>query len=440
MLADNFRVLVRVAVELSTRCAAIRRYLDQIGPGEGLEYQPIGETIRKALDGIEAPLFPTLDAVSTSLKAAKIGHTVGLEVLGSYLAKLSRWFKTIHELLVYLPRRQATPETISVLEASFGSLYSQHKPSIILGSLFNALEFDFLALMRDRLPDLSDIIVDKVKRIVLQLAICDREAAHAWSILAHELGHAIDHHENISLEVTKAFVRDSKSPAFQRVNSWCKELSADLIAARALGPAPILALLSLEYCLFPIIPVHQSSPSHPATRWRLKIVLDYLNKHHGKIPFLEKERHLYEAAVDFNLDRFVTDPADRRLALQAGRRQYEFIFSPVAGALSDKIDQLDIPSFALAENSLERCNSRLRQGLPISAQGISREELRSRLSDYRSGEPELPDKAADFKELAKLFKEDPLGMPIIFFAASKRRSEASLRMLLTVSLSVTASV
>lgn len=419
-----FRVLLRVAIELSSRACATRRYLETIGPGEAGEHRQLIQTIRTALDGVEQLLPATLEGVAKFLGSGEPGRSVAIEVLASYLAKFSRWFKTIHELLVYLPRKTVTPEAVSAIEATFGQCYDLHRPSIILGSLFNALEFDFFQVVRDRLPDLDDVVVGDEKNIVLQLAICDRESPHAWPILAHEMGHAIDLHEGISRAVANQFVTDPHSPAYEVVRSWCQELAADLIAAKALGPAPMLALLSLEYCLFPLTTIFFPSNTHPSTRWRLKIVSQFLKSIYGGKDYLEDEILFYESSAEYSLHRAVTDHKDRVAALEADKRQFEFIIAPIADVLMKSISAVELDVHLLSDSSLLRCASRLRQGLPISAQGATREGLQDALKEYRAHKfTSKASRVEAFQSLLPLFKEDPLDMPTIFLSGFRHRIE-----------------
>src|SRR6266850_5529021 len=125
---ESSSVLLRVAVELLDRGARLKQYLEEIGPGESDEYSQIVETIRTALVKVEELALrtvETLDQTPTLLAP-------GIPFLYSRLHNLSRWFINIHEVLAYLPRLHATPESISTIQAPFGQHYQALRPSVIL--------------------------------------------------------------------------------------------------------------------------------------------------------------------------------------------------------------------------------------------------------------------------------------------------------------------
>jgi hypothetical protein len=420
--SDDFKILLRVALELLNRSHATKRYLESVGPGETREHEQLVRTITTAVEGIEGLFSDTLGGVIDTLGSP--AADAGLSVLASHLEKFSRWFTTIHELLVYLPRPPVRTETVSALANAFGQVFEQQQPSVILGTLFNALEFDFLEIVRHRLPDLSDVHLQPTRNIVLQLPICDRDAPHAWAILAHELSHAIDLHEGISERVTSLFVTDPKNSAYPIMRSWCRELSADLIAAKALGPAPILALLTLELCLLPLARIFLPTETHPSTRWRLRVVSDFLRQQYDGVDYLVDERDFYEGAAEYSLRRAIPDDRDRLEAQRRDARQFDSLIKPLADKLYEGIAAKHTPRHFMAHASLERCLLRLRGHLPISAQGLPREELRAEIEAFRR----LPlssneGRAEAFQRLAGKFAEQPLEMPLILLSGFKRRLE-----------------
>ena len=84
--------------------------------------------------------------------------------------------------IVQLFRGHYTSETVAVLNGAFGKLYEEQAPSTLLGTIFNAFEFDFLEVVEQRLPDLRDVVTDVDRNVVLQLAVCDRESPAAWAV------------------------------------------------------------------------------------------------------------------------------------------------------------------------------------------------------------------------------------------------------------------
>jgi len=415
---DNSPVLKRVAAELAYRSSRIREYIREIGPGTTREYQQIADSIKLALESVESQLPDQMQALTNSAFAEDDRESIFLD----YLSRFSRWFVTIHELLIYLPQQPAVPESVSTLVECFGDQYKATNPSVILGSLFNAAEYDFLEELRRRLPDLGAIIPKSEKNFVLELALCDRQSPAAWAVLAHELGHAIDHANGLSDRVTNHFVTDPNSEAHQLCLAWTREFCADLIAAKAVGPAAILSVLNLEYCAIPLSFVHLASATHPTTRWRLKVVSDFLSSQYGH-DYLEDERQLYDRTWIYSARRqgAVDDEANR---LQQDDQTFETALKPVVDQLLPLVEGLDLPAHNVVAESVERCLARLHRGVPISAQGHSRSDLREKVRAYR--QQQFADHEAQvtaFRQLKRDFLEEPLGAPTILMSAHLCRCE-----------------
>jgi len=344
-----------------------------------------------------------------------------LEVLQTQLNLFSEWFSNIHESLVYVSRQTPLRESYYLLDGALGRVYAEEKPSMILGSLFNALEFDFYQLLRDRLPRIDDIMTEGYRNIVLQLPICDRTAPAAWAILAHEIGHAIDVKHGLSVEAVSNVV--SEPPAI--LEAWAGELAADLIAAEVLGPAPILSLLGLEYCMYPRRCVVDWSNSHPATLWRLHAVRDYVDDRGFAPELLSTEIGLYERAWEQALLHHYGDHSMRERVRENSRQNHEDVIRPIAKEIRALIEPLGLPACDIEVASLRRCVSRLKEGLPISAQGSSRASLRGSIEAYRaSSDDNRQGDAAAFEKLVVEFAERPVNMSTILASCnSVRRRE-----------------
>lgn len=405
--------MLRCGIELCARSARVRAFLDEVGPGESGEYAQLIRTIRSALDEVQQ-LFPS--TVQNTVLSSPDGETEA-RALADYLERFSRWFVTIHELLVYLPAHPVLPETVTTLQATFGdALFKQHSPSILAGSLFNAAEFDFLEILQARLPDLSEILLTKESNIVLQLALCDRGSPTAWPVLAHEMGHAVDFEGSIATAALESIVKDKTFAGYEVLLSWTREFCADLIAARAVGPTSIVALLELEYCVLPMSSQMTWSRTHPSTRIRLQVAAEYLAELTGAdATSLVREREFYEDAWTLVAKRAHTDVQRLR---DDDTTIVEGLIRPLVRAIVDHVNELPIPVHTTQDESLLRCQRRLREGLPISAQGLSREYLQERLTEYAK----KPDPEA-FKKLTGEFREQPLGVPTILQACHEFREE-----------------
>jgi hypothetical protein len=418
----SWAVLARVAAELLARIGATKRHLEEIPPAELIQYRPLVETVLKALQRIEQSL---LDTVATIPGLVANGLESDAErLLSADLDRLSKWFTTLHQLIVYLPASSVKPETRAVLEQAFQEHYKDLAPTLILGSLFNALEFDFLVLLRARLPGLEEVVVDEAsKNIVLQLPLCDRDSPFAWAVLAHEMGHAVDAHLGITEAVLAGLGHDPSNPSV--LKNWAQEICADLIAASALGAAPILSVVSLEYCLYPSLKIHIASPTHPPTLARLWVVRDFLRSLNNGADYssLDQEITQYEHAWDLSLQRTEADPARREEHRQRRDAVFENVYSELLRLFEPQLSK-KVPARFRQPNSdeLKRCLARLRRRLPIAAQGLPREALIERLEEYRKEtSPEL--RVPRFKELLPTFQERPLGPTEILAASHARRAE-----------------
>jgi hypothetical protein len=413
MAADSLVLPRRIAAELFERSSRIKNYLDRIGPGELGEYAQLSETIRSALRGIE-------DLVATSFETVRQlprPPPTALDAVYASLERFSHWFTRAHELLTYLPRQHVAPETFAVLQHSFGAHYAERKPSIILGSLFNAFEFDFVQELESRIPDLRDVMLERPKNIVLELAICDQVSPFAWSVLAHELGHAIDEDAGISQIAMEAFSRADEGSR-DLLAQWSGELAADIIATRALGPAPMLALISMSYCLLPLQSADSLPKSHPPFRWRLQVLREFMSEF---VAGFAPEFDTYVGAAR-EMSRYrgggapETDPAQPP-------GMFDGLVRPLAKSIADEVINLKLDPFSTTSESLKRCQRRLRDRLPIGAQGLPRDVLRREVARfkarrYRTGEQ----REAAFMDLLPQFAESPLNVGTVLAAAFLRRA------------------
>lgn len=415
------RILARVAGELLARSSAIKRYLASLEDSGLVNYSQLTTTISKAIEKIEEDLRVTAETVRSSLEKG-VDSEAAEEVFFASLERFARWFVSIHQLLVYLPTQAPKPEATAVMTASFGEVFDTLKPSIILGSLINALEFDFQKVVTDRLPDLGEIVFSETRNIVLQIPICDRESPSTWAILAHELGHAADHFYEISSSVVPKLLGSATGAGIEILRSWAKEVCADLIAASTLGPAGILTVIGLEHCVFPLRKICDSTRTHPSTRARLELVSSFLTKRYG-FDTLERERESYVQAWEYSLKR-AWPASDHAQVRDRHRNGMEAFFSPLATRLAESVEQLPIPKHTLTQDSLARCDSRLTRGLPISAQGAPRPDLRDKLTTYRGASfGTVTDRRDAFQKLTADFAEQPLEMASILTSCHKRKEQ-----------------
>lgn len=403
-MSDRAALLYRVCAELAERISRTRRYLQGFGAPIADDYARLINTIAAALDKIEYLIPQNIELLR---KAADPDDAYEVAKLEADAQRVSEWFARIHELLAYLPPQPITSDTIDLLGGAFGRFHDELSPSTVLGTIFNAVEYDFGEVVKTHLPNPNDFDVDG-QNIVVQLPVCDRLSPASWPILAHEFGHAIEARHDIARKVVAESSKEENPPPY--LVHWCRELATDLIAARVLGPSPILATLSLHYCLFFRRDSFRApTPFHPAMLWRLDAVTQALREWQweAQSSILVKEREVFLRFLATYDDK----PDERRTLL----------FDPLVRPVAQRVVELALPAPSWTDVSIERCLTRLRSQLPIAAQGEPREELRDAVAAFTAGD--RTGQSARFVSLAARFSERPVNVAAIVFAGQAIRLE-----------------
>jgi hypothetical protein len=443
MLSPELNVAVRIAAELFYHSYRVREYLQRIPPGASNEHRRLIEALLRVLERSEHDATTGFAALR-DIPPVDESRQQAIEHLEIALRRLSNCFITIHELLAYLPRESINPEVVFALESCFPDFFAQAKPSVVLGCIVNAFEFDFVEILKEKLPEISEIdIFSEGEQIrVLQLAICDVDSSLAYAILAHEVGHAIDSQHRISSEVVREFVTDFSAQGdvdedfLKILQSWCGELCADLIALLFVGPAPMLSLLSMEYCIHPGYEIYMHNDTHPSTRTRLQVMEQSLTG--AARALVRSETDFYDDAWHLNIRQQVSDPKQQKDAEDLHRKITENLIMPMADRVRVKLSRLALPDLSFVEGSLKRCVNRLRLGSPVSAQGERPESLAKKVrahkkkykcNPFNSEEKQCEwekweeERRGAFKTLCKEFTEKPLDVPTILLAGYRRRTK-----------------
>ena len=111
----------------------------------------------------------------------------------------------LHEVLILLPRETVEPQVFQVLQDCFGEEW-QHS-SVIMTNALTSYEYRIEDVL-ENLKDLGQNELTHWKGLlkgftrsgsVLAQAFVDRDNPLAWSVLAHEYGHALDEAQGISM-------------------------------------------------------------------------------------------------------------------------------------------------------------------------------------------------------------------------------------------------
>ena len=416
------RFLYRCAAELLFRSSRVHAYVVELARSvSGDDYLELTSFLRQRLRESQ---LATQMLIGTALRGPAASLNTDLFVA---IGSMSEVFEEENERLAQLPPLHAKPEMFAI-DAAFDRRPRRkparqtpraHDYSILLGGVFNAFEFEF-----DR--GLTE------PKTVLELGMCDFASPSAWPILAHEIGHA-RHNETSPRVSSWAVNRTLTRPveewpiAHQVVEHWAEEIYCDFVAATVLGPAPMLALLSMEQCTFgnrhTDFVVEKDGDklrwAHPPTHWRATAVAEFL-RHFGSDVYLRPAANRFER---FAFERLRLQHLDRERVREQDRDRLLFtrFFLPVVTAVeSHFLRGDDLPRHAIDGISLARCEDRLKHGYPVGAQGIERGILNRELDQYftddaRRGVPRA------FYELASRFDEQPVNLATILLAAHRRR-------------------
>lgn len=95
-------------------------------------------------------------------------------------------------------------------------------------------------------------------------------------ILFHELGHAIEWKKSISKSLFRAISWSNDNSTVPKIfENWVREIIADLIAVRLVGPA---VLFSSRLAALTVGVLDNDSRSHPSSRFRFLWMLEHLDK------------------------------------------------------------------------------------------------------------------------------------------------------------------
>lgn len=450
-LNNYLSLVLRSAIEVLYRSKCLLKHIDDIDPIRARSYGPLLNPTSAYLERNDRILLKTMVTAKDCLSNTdKNAHERMINQLRTSLSVHSDTFRVIHEHLAYLPAEDALPEAAFVLENVFGGYFNDDKPCIILDSLFCAYEFPFLENLRRQLPRPADIVGKTDRSKVLALALCDRNSPLGWAVLAHEYGHAIEQDINASVdfrrevakqrgisleeldrtgerfsisdEIAHKYEKNIQSENFQHAKNWCTEIFADLIAAKAMGPPAILAILSLEFCMLPCGERYKPLPTHPPTAWRIFFTRRFLRQM-GTSNRLTSLSKVFFKALQYEQ---VLDNQD----VSALKKETEWIYywykrwgrrlASDVGAYVHSHIELSCPTFD--PKSIERCLDRLNKNRPIGTQGPTKLELQEQLSTYNLDIPNDPSRRKkQFYKLVGQFAEEPLPVSTILLAGYEHR-------------------
>lgn len=299
------------------------------------------------------------------------------------------------------PRQRPLLEVYDFLEKAFPEVLTNGwELAVVLWPIYN---FGTDPDLTERLKKALDWMPEQPpKHVVLYLAEIERNNPTMWTLLAHEMGHALDEAKKIGETIlgTEADDQIGMPPR------WITELVADTIAVRVLGPAYFCAFASLA--LLDDDPTHYSH-SHPALYKRMQMLKQELER----MGVLEKEtRETIEAFY-----QLVTERIKDELPRADREYRWDHVFSRVREAVNKEVEEVHKFS-EIDRKESEALAGLLGKGIPISSfvdekrcRSIN-EEAKQLLHDLRkttgvNRDKRLPDFKGQLNKIIKDFDEEP---------------------------------
>lgn len=405
IFSEDDQLLRSCIAELLYRSSQVKKYIEPISSQQ--MYAAPAQTIRALVDeGWHDTQAGVRQSGSKNLR-----RETRIDLLFDALRLIAKRFNRAHERLGVFPSVGVRPEAAEMLRRMIAP---KQVPTILLTSLFNALEFNFAPEFLER------------RESVVQLAMCDFASPAAWAILAHEVGHALDHGQvrDIAYDIVE---RLRKPKAKEVVRDLAEELFADLVAARLLGPAPILAAIAMDRCVFderlgywsPRGRKEQIHRIHPLMTWRLR-VLRAAAGDAETVRILSEELAAAERAKRFRLQLDVPDRSQRRLLADRDEQHFQRWIVPMVEHLLPLVEGFDLPKPTIDVESVNRVVTRLANNHPVNAQGRPKAVLRDLLGEYARRAHVHP---RDFYMMANQLREEPMRIPTLLLGTHLRRRE-----------------
>lgn len=249
---------------------------------------------------------PTKDIVTKARLSTARAMIIGLGELRSFLRFIAtaETSGTVYELIApfeeLMKRFERKTSIIMRPQWKYNFTYRDFSNDYLL-PLFLRIptndEKDFISLAKGCKLESEN---DKIPRMaVISFAGIERNNVLNQVVLAHEIGHLLDdayevykstdleniiksESKRLSTEIKEIFGRGKETEQLlelieeiQDAEDWVKELIADIIAVRLLGPAYLFALHSV---LFSLSTYEEVPHKHPSLRVRLKWTLEECNK------------------------------------------------------------------------------------------------------------------------------------------------------------------
>ncbi|KAF0144541.1 MAG: hypothetical protein FD156_1716 [Nitrospirae bacterium] len=359
-------VLLEKVIRLDSYLEEIRKEADIKNMNIISAFSSIVETYK---DGISKRIIPFLE---------KSDELEEWDTLNAFtrLLTLCQDFKVDHESLRWVYTPWASKECYIFLSELLEKKISE-KTHCQYGNIFFTEEYNFWC---HKVHEDMKGVPEKTRSIVWILPKIEKNNPLMWPMLIHEIGHTISDEYNITDKSYKSLSESSqKSLSVKQkevLYNWAREISADLIALKFLGPAYLYALISFA-SVFINNNLNEPSEIHPSPTFRVFFLLEKL-----KDMGMDYTKPLFEPLnymVDLFNGRKQLDAADRKLFFKEDWPEH-FPSDDMAYKISQEIykcqDEIPISPISINNynNSLLLVKDKLNHEILISSMNKSKQK------------------------------------------------------------------
>lgn len=266
LLADSLEKIIRMEVYLNdTELQASEDEIKIV-----TFYKNIIKTIKNQLENS-----------AESLKAYhgnKIHTEISTTIIKNCL-NVSLNIRDIHnEFLSYLPSLKTRAETYTFLNNLLEQITEIEtesiKPAIVLFDTYNYEERNISQSLKE-----IGIIKEKIEeQIIIGLPKAEKDNPLMWTILVHEIGHALaEKNLNIFSKINTEGILDKKIDYSHQtiLKNWIKEIISDLLSIRIIGPSYLHSFMSFSLLLCDL---KDYNYTHPSPEYRISLMMSTLEK------------------------------------------------------------------------------------------------------------------------------------------------------------------
>lgn len=333
----------------------------------------------------------------------------------SCMRRISDVFNSIddlHSQLRFIHGEWTVPETYIFVKSLFKPVIeSSEEVSIVLSDSYMFEEVDLSRYLEWRLHYRS-IPVDLIEnRPTLFLPKIEYTNPLNWSILVHEMGHTLKKPLQDIFSDNDIKEISTTGDGIKMLENWTEEVWCDLIALKLLGPSYLASYITFSLLLASSGKIEESSPTHPADRFRISIMKAYLDKMGIELKFHSKFGEfdnicdffdsLFEDRCKFEREHIIIDLPQRS--------QFPINYQKFRDFIINKMDDLThekIPLLAINNEKIRVLGNRLSDGILIgsSIENQNTDNLLKtlkKLDDIIAGNPDIVSRRDEIDALTK---------------------------------------